>query len=234
MPSKSQTSGLYKPLTTQKSIGSRSSQKSQIQHIILTLIDSGLAVFHQAFSNEIIEPDLFSALATATSLRKKLHGDFEKISDNQIFQVEHYTANMCYGRYLAGIVLSDAPLEAKPMVRIKKFIMTFEDEYEFLLINWHGDISFFDQDWASTLLDQYLSPLELIYRLHSDAMNRSENGRQIRIILLIKRFVGKSDFNLEALARLIIEELQIPENHAESFLSNLEKQGIIIPRDNPI
>lgn len=233
MPTRNQISGKFRVLRAYKKIEDRSSQNLEIRHVILTLIDSGLALFHQTFSNEIIDPNLFSALVTAISLGRRVNNDSEEECKNETFEVDRHNANICYGKYLAGIAISDTPLDSKLMTRLKKFIKAFEIEYEFLLVNWHGDISFFDQEWASTMLSQYLYPSELMYRLHTDAMNRSDNGRQIRGILLIRRFVGKSDFELSSLQRLIMKELQVPEGDADEFLTNLEVQGIIIPTASP-
>ncbi|MHA1576165.1 MAG: hypothetical protein ACTSU3_02275, partial [Candidatus Thorarchaeota archaeon] len=211
MPTRNHVSGMYRPLTAERISRTIESQNPQLRHIILTLIESGLTVFHQTFSDEIIDPDLFSALITAISLGRRMDDGLGDKSENEVFEVERQKANLCYGKHLAGIAISETPLDTEFMTRLKEFINTFETEYEFLLVNWHGDITFFDQQWASTLLISYLSPPERVYRLHADAMRNSENGRQVRVILLIKRFVGDSKFNIDVLQRLIIEELQVPE-----------------------
>ena len=53
---------------------SESSDLHQVQHIIISLSSSGLALFHKSFSGKEIEPDLFSALLTALSLMTKIVG----------------------------------------------------------------------------------------------------------------------------------------------------------------
>jgi hypothetical protein len=114
------------------------------------------------------------------------------------------------------------------MVNLKKFITAYEDEYGFLLTTWDGDRSFFDHEWAEIQLEEYLSPKDTLYRLHEQPLSLSENARQFRLILLVRRFVGSDSFSPGTLRDLLMRELDVPNYIASDFLSMLEDKGIIL------
>jgi len=205
----------------------------QIQHIIISLSSSGLSLFHKSFSGEI-EPDLFSALLTATSLLMRNDGSKSLTGEYETYQVDEKTATICQGTYLAGIMISDvdAPVAKDLMQRLERFISAFEEEYGFLLNNWHGDRTFFDQDWANYQLMECMVSDSSNFRLNKKAMDMLNNARQIRLVLLIKRFAGENAFSLESVSDLLLKELIIPKKEAMEFLSELEANGIIVSSSN--
>ncbi len=205
----------------------KSSDLHQIQHIIVSLSSSGLSLFHKSFSGEI-EPDLFSALLTATSLLMKDDGSGPLTGKYETYQVDEKTATICQGIYLAGMLISEAPVAKELMERLERFITTFEEEYGFLLNNWHGDRTFFDQDWANYQLMECMVSSSANYRLNVKAMDMLSNARQIRLVLLIKRFAGENTFSLESVSDLLVDKLIIPKQEALEFLSELETNGIIV------
>ncbi|MDF1539880.1 MAG: hypothetical protein P1Q69_13350 [Candidatus Thorarchaeota archaeon] len=212
---------------TTSTADAKSSDLHQIQHIIVSLSSSGLSLFHKSFSGEI-EPDLFSALLTATSLLMRDDGSNPLTGKYEIYQVDEKTATICQGIYLAGILISDAPVANHLVQRLEKFITAFEEEYGFLLNNWHGDRTFFDQDWANYQLMECMVSESSSYRLNMKAMEILKNARQIRLVLIIKRFAGESAFSLESVSDLLVQKLIIPKQDAMEFLSELEANGIIM------
>lgn len=197
-------------------------------HVILSLIESGLAIFHQSFSDREIEPDLFSALLTAFTLSKRFQDLDKTPAEYETFHIDDNVAKMCYGRYLAGIVVSDEEVDDVIMDRLEKFITVFEDEYEFLLKNWHGDRTFFDQEWTAVQLREFLFEEGAAYRLHTDAMALTMNARQIRLVLLIQRFAGEGNFSRDELTSIMVQKLQVTEEDIQEFLVDLETHGIIV------
>lgn len=204
-----------------------------IQHIIISLSNSGLSLFHMSFSGEI-EPDLFSALLTATSLLMKDDGSKSLTGEYETYQVDEKTGTICQGTYLAGIMISDvdAPVANELMQRLERFISAFEEEYGFLLSNWHGDCTFFDQDWANYQLMECMVSDSTNYRLNKKVKDMLSNARQIRLVLLIKRFAGENAFSLESVSDLLVKELIIAKQEAMEFLSELETNGIIVSTSN--
>lgn len=208
-----------------------SSDLRQIQHIIVSLSSSGLSLFHKAFSGEI-EPDLFSALLTATSLLMRDDGTKSLVGEYETYQVDEKVATICQGTYLAGIMISDIPVPRNLMQRLEKFISTFEGEYGFLLNNWHGDRTFFDHDWANYQLMECMVSDSEQYILSRKATEKLSNARQIRLVLLIKRFAGENAFSLERVSDLLVDELIIPKQDAMKFLSEMISDGIIESPEN--
>ncbi len=199
-----------------------------VQHIIVSLIESGLSIFYKPFVKEEIDPDLFSAILTVYALVEEVHGSQGVNADHETYPIEDHTANICYGDYLAGIAVASGPVEDQFMVKLKKFITAYENEYGFVLTTWDGDRSFFDHEWADIQLQEYLSPKETMYRLHERPLSLSENARQFRLILLVRRFVGSDSFSPDTLKDLLMRELDIPEYIANDFLSMMEDKGIIL------
>ncbi|MHA2423453.1 MAG: hypothetical protein ACXAEF_01615 [Candidatus Thorarchaeota archaeon] len=205
----------------------KSSDLQQIQHIIISLSSSGLSLFHKSFSGEI-EPDLFSALLTATSLLMRDDGSSSLAGQYESYEIDDKTATICQGTYLAGMLISDKPIVNEIVQRLERFITAFEEEYGFLLKNWHGDRTFFDQDWADYQLMECMIAQESNYSLSSTAMRNLDNARQIRLVLLIKRFAGSNTFSIESVSDLLVNELDIPKEKAMEYLEDLQNKGIII------
>jgi len=204
----------------------RFSDLHQIQHIIISLSSSGLSLFHKSFFGSI-EPDLFSALLTATSLLMRDDGSHSLIGQYEIYEVGDKIATICQGSYLAGILISDKPVMKEIVQRLERFIMAFEDEYGFLLQNWHGDRTFFDQDWADYQLMECMVGERVVYTLSTTAMQDLDNARQIRLVLLIKRFAGDNTFSIESVCDLLVTELDINKDDALEYLVDLQNKGII-------
>lgn len=201
----------------------------KVQQVIVCLIDSGLSIIHQSFEATSIDPDLFSALLTAHALMRRGEKYTGESLEPETYEIDEQVATMCYGRFLAGIAISDGPTDEKTMSRLMEFVQEFEDEYEYLLRNWSGDRTFFDQEWALRQLRDALMAIETDYRLHERAMSMTTNARQFRVVLLIRRFAGNEGFNMEALESLLIRELDVPQQHAQDYLSDLEVGGLIVP-----
>jgi len=199
-----------------------------VQHIILSLLDSGLSIFHHSFIDEEIDPDLFSALITATSMQQKFSSNSNERALQEQYQIEKYVAHVCHGEYLAGIIVTASAVGTEIFDRFMKFLALFEEEYKFLLRNWYGDRTFFDQSWALDQLESSLfSPLEG-YQLVSDAMEQAANARQLRLILLIQRYKHSDTFSKNHLIQLIGDDLQIQESTAERYVEELKDAGIIV------
>ncbi|MHA1905720.1 MAG: hypothetical protein ACW98Y_00335 [Candidatus Thorarchaeota archaeon] len=205
----------------------KSSDLHQIQHIIVSLSSSGLSLFHKSFSGEI-EPDLFSALLTATSLLMRDDGSHTLVGQYESYKVDDKIATICQGTYLAGMLISEAPVVDEIVQRLERFITTFEEEYGFLLKNWHGDRTFFDQDWADYQLMECMVAQESNYILSPTAMTSLDNARQFRLVLLIKRFAGGNAFSIESVSDLLVRELIIPKEKVMEFLTDLQNKGVII------
>jgi hypothetical protein len=199
-----------------------------VQHIIVSLIESGLSIYYKPFVEEEIDPDLFSAILTVYSLVEEVHGGQGLNLDHETYPVEDHIASICYGDRLAGIAVASGPVEDQFMVKLKKFITAYENEYGFVLTTWDGDRSFFDHEWADIQLQEYLSPKETMYKLHERPLSLSENARQFRLILLVRRFVGSDSFSPTTLRNLLMRELDITDYIANDFLSMLEDKGIIL------
>ena len=199
-----------------------------VTHIIVSLIESGLSIFYKPFTDNEIDPDLFSAVLTAYSIIEDVHGSQGLDLDHETYAVEDQVAHICHGNYLAGIAVSSGPVERQFMVKLKKFITAYENEYGFLLTTWDGDRSFFDHEWADIQLEEYLNPKASRYRLHERPLSLSSNARQFRLILLVRRFVGSDPFSLNTLKNLLMRELDVPEYIASDYLSDLENKGIIM------
>ncbi|MFW9932183.1 MAG: hypothetical protein ACFFDR_05950, partial [Candidatus Thorarchaeota archaeon] len=117
-------------------IGKDKQKQKEIQHVIVSLLESGLSIFHHSFVNEKIDPDLFSALITATSMQQKFSSTSTDRVLQEQFQIERYTANVCHGEYLAGIVVTSSTVNPEILNRFLKFLALFEEEYKFLIRNW--------------------------------------------------------------------------------------------------
>ncbi|MFW9890267.1 MAG: hypothetical protein ACFFER_18945 [Candidatus Thorarchaeota archaeon] len=199
-----------------------------VQHIIVSLIESGLSIYYKSFVAGEIDPDLFSALLTAYSFVEELHGGQSLNTDHETYAVDEHVAHICYGDYLAGIAVARGDVEDQFMVKLKNFITAYENEYGFLLTTWDGDRSFFDHEWAEIQLREYINPRETKYRLHESPLSLSTNAQQFRLILLVRRFVGSDSFNPTILKELFMRELDVTEYTANDFLTMLENRGIIL------
>ncbi len=197
--------------------------------MIVSVIQSGLSIFHETFSLTPIDPDLFSALLTAIFFAKRAQEPYYTERDYETYDIDHHTVHICYGEYLAGIAVSDGPVEDLFMKRLKGFVIAYESEYGLLLTNWDGDRSFFDHEWASRQLREHLGPAQTLYRLHEQGMERTTSARQIRLVLLIRRFAGSESFSLESMNELLTENLIITKESASEYLQDLEQLGIIVP-----
>ncbi len=205
----------------------RKHEQREIDHVIVSLLDSGLSIFHHSFVQEEIDPDLFSALITATSMQQKFSSESTERVLQERFQIENYTANVCHGEYLAGIMVASSSVPQEVLTRFLKFLASFEEEYKFLLRNWHGDRTFFDQSWALDQLMQNLAESGQGLQLQADAMQKAESAIHIRLTLLIKRHEQEHVFSKEHLLSLLSEELQIPNSQAISHINDLVNLGII-------
>jgi hypothetical protein len=199
-----------------------------VQHIIVSLVESGLSIFYKSFVEEIIDPDLFSAVLTAYSCIEEVHGSQGLDLDHETYVIDDHVTHICYGKYLAGIAVASGAVEDGYMNKLKNFITAYENEYGFLLTTWDGDRSFFDHEWASIQLREYLNPKETMYRLHERPLSLSSNARQFRLILLVRRFVGSDLFSLDTLRELLIRELVVYDHIANDFLVELANEGIIL------
>lgn len=199
-----------------------------VQHIIVSLIESGLSIYYKSFVAGEIDPDLFSALLTAYSFVEELHGGQGLNTDHEIYPVDEHVAHICYGDYLAGIAVARGDIEDQFMVKLKNFITAYENEYGFLLTTWDGDRSFFDHEWADIQLREYINPKETKYKLHESPLSLSSNARQFRLILLVRRFVGSDPFSPTILKEILMRELDVTEYAANDFLAMLENKGIIL------
>ncbi|MFX1416749.1 MAG: hypothetical protein ACFFC0_08040 [Promethearchaeota archaeon] len=202
---------------------------ARVKDVIVSVIQSGLSIFHEAFSPSPIDPDLFSALLTAIFFAKRAQEPFYSERDYETHDIDHHTVHICYGNYLAGIAVADGPVEDIFMKRLKGFVIAYENEYGLLLTNWDGDRSFFDHEWASRELRDHLGPTETMYRLHERAMEQTTSARQIRLVLLIRRFASADHFKLETVRGLLTENLVISEESASEFLTELVQLGMIVP-----
>ncbi len=198
-------------------------------HVIVSLLDSGLSIFHHSYTDQEIDPDLFSALVTATSLTDKVRRGNQAQDMHEVFEVEEYTAHMCHGEYLAGIIVSSRPVQDTTIRRFVKFLSSFEEEYAFIIKNWHGDRTFFDQGWALNQLEAALNETEERYGLSEDAMGLTTNARQIRLVLLIQRYGNEREFDMPSIQGAIESTLQVSSSVAKEYLSELEAVGIVIP-----
>lgn len=199
-----------------------------VQHIIVSLIESGLSIFYKSFVASEIDPDLFSAVLTAYSFIQEMHGGQGVNMDHETYIVEDQVAHICYGSYLAGIAVARGAIEDQFMVKLRKFITAYENEYGFLLSTWDGDRSFFDHEWADIQLKEYINPKETRYKLHERPLSLSSNAQQFRLILLVRRFVGSDSFSPDTLRNLLMRELDVTEYIANDFLAMLENKGIIL------
>ncbi|MHA2141713.1 MAG: hypothetical protein ACXADC_13040 [Candidatus Thorarchaeota archaeon] len=199
-----------------------------VQHIIVSLIESGLSIFYKSFVEAIIDPDLFSAVLTAYSFVEEVHGSQGLNLDHETYVIDDQFAHICYGNYLAGIAVASGAVEDGYMAKLKNFITAYEDEYGFLLTTWDGDRSFFDHEWAIIQLREYLNPKEILYRLHEKPLSLSSTARQLRLILLVRRFVGSNSFSLDTLRDLLVRELDVYDYIANEFLTELANKGIIL------
>jgi hypothetical protein len=198
-------------------------------HVIVSLLDSGLSIFHHSYTDKEIDPDLFSALVTATSLTDKVRRGSQAQDMHEVFEVEEYTAHLCHGEYLAGIIVSARPVQDTTIRRFVRFLASFEEEYAFIIKNWHGDRTFFDQGWALNQLEASLNGMEENYRLSEDAMDLTRNARQIRLVLLVQRHGNMGEFNMSTIQGAIESTLQVPSSVAKEYLSELEAAGIVTP-----
>jgi hypothetical protein len=197
--------------------------------VIVSVIQSGLSIFHETFSPTPIDPDLFSALLTAIFFAKRFQEPYYSERDYETHDIDHHTVHICYGNYLAGIAVADGPVEDVFMKRLKGFVTAYENEYGLLLTNWDGDRSFFDHEWASRELRDHLGPTQILYRLHDRAMEQTTSARQIRLVLLIRRFASTEHFKLETVRNLLTENLVITEESAGEFLDELVQLGMLVP-----
>lgn len=198
-------------------------------HVIVSLLDSGLSIFHHSYADTEIDPDLFSALVTATSLTDKVRRGSQVQDMHEVFEVEEYTAHMCHGEYLAGIIVSARPVQDTTIRRFAKFLSSFEEEYAFIIKNWHGDRTFFDQGWALNQLEASFNETEEKYRLSEHAFGLMTNARQIRLGLLIQRYGNEGEFDMPSIQEVIESILQVSSDTAKEYLSELEAAGIVIP-----
>jgi hypothetical protein len=185
------------------------------------MLDSGLSIYHHSFVAEDIEPDLFSALITASSMQMKLETAPEQRILQEQFEVEEYVSQVCYGEYIAGIIVSSDGVSQAILTRFLKFLALFEEEYKFIISKWHGDRSFFDQEWATEQLLEHLRAPKGGMRLSDDAIHKAENAKQIRLVQLIKRHVKKEAFSKDLLIELIEENLLISTSEAETYIDEL-------------
>ncbi len=204
---------------------------SNVSDIILCLSTSGLSILHLSFSNEEIDPDLFSALLTAISIAKSQSELSASSEDAGVFSIDNKTATICYGKYLAGIIIGNDRADDVILIRLKQFIEYFESEYEFILRNWHGEQTFFDYEWASQQLLDFLNGRSesAIYQLQSIALHTLQNARHIRLIQLIQRFAPSGNFNFDEACIHISQKLDIPLQFAVDSIMELEKLGLIAP-----
>lgn len=198
-------------------------------HVIVSLLDSGLSIFHHSYADTEIDPDLFSALVTATSLTDKVRRGSQAQDMHEVFEVEEYTAHMCHGEYLAGIIVSARPVQDITIRRFVDFLSSFEEEYAFIIKNWHGDRTFFDQGWALNQLEASLNETGEKYKLSENAMGLTTNARQIRLVLLVQRYGNEGEFDMPSIQEAIESTLQVPSTAAKEYLSELEAMGIVIP-----
>ncbi len=202
-----------------------------IEHVIVSLLDSGLSIFHHSFVDEEVDPDLFSALITATSVQQKLQSDSNDRILQEQFQIERYTASVCHGEYLAGIIVGSGSVNNEVMNRFLKFLASFEEEYKFILKKaWNGDRSFFDHKWALNQLKENLARPAEGLQLHQNAMQKAENARQIRLVLLLKRYTHGNAVPKNELIQLIGDDLQIHAKQAEDYVNDLVSVGILSER----
>ncbi len=201
-------------------------ETSPVQHIIVSLIESGLSIFYENLYGDSIDPDLFSALFTAASLVRRVEGGSSSVYE--IYHLENQMAHICYGTHLAGIAVSNGPIAETFMGQLKLFVDAYEVAHGILLTNWDGDRSFFDHEWASRLLREYIGTTRILYRLHDQAMERTTNARQIRLVLLIKRHMKSNTIELDSILRCIVDELIIPLETAKILLSELETSGAVL------
>lgn len=202
---------------------------ARVKDVIVSVIQSGLSIFHEPFSPNPIDPDLFSALLTAIFFAKRVQEPYYSERDYETHDIDHHKVHICYGDYLAGIAVADGPVEDMFMKKLKGFVTAYENEYGLLLTNWDGDRSFFDHEWASRQLRDHLGPTQTLYRLHERAMEQTTSARQIRLVLLIRRFASADRFKLETVRDLLTENLIISEESASEYLSELEQHGMIVP-----
>ncbi len=201
---------------------------ARVKDVIVSVIQSGLSIFHESFSADPIDPDLFSALLTAIFFAKRVKGSYQSERAYETHEIDSHLVHICYGDHLAGIAIAEGIVDDRFMRRLKGFVNAYEDEYGLLLTNWDGDRSFFDHEWASRLLKEHISPEKPRYRLHDRAMERSMSGLQIRLVLLIRRFSSQDTFSIDAMSKVLSENLVIPENTTTEYLSELEEHGMIV------
>jgi hypothetical protein len=202
---------------------------ARVKDVIVSVIQSGLSIFHETFSPTPIDPDLFSALLTAIFFAKRFQEPYYSERDYETHEIDHHTVHICYGDYLAGIAVADGPVEDVFMKNLKGFVTAYENEYGLLLTNWDGDRSFFDHEWASRELRDHLGPTQTLYRLHERAMEQTTSARQIRLVLLIRRFASTERFKIETVREMLTENLVISEKSAGEFLDELLQLGILVP-----
>ncbi|MFQ5833308.1 MAG: hypothetical protein ACE5H4_11435 [Candidatus Thorarchaeota archaeon] len=205
-----------------------SSSTARVKDIIVSVIQSGLSIFHESFSTDSIDPDLFSALLTAIFFAKKVKGSHDSELVYESHEIDSHLVHICYGDYLAGIAVAEGAVDDRFMRRLKGFVTTYENEYGLLLTNWDGDRSFFDHEWASRQLKEHISPPRPMYRLYERAMERATSARQIRLVLLIRRSASLDTFSFDSMSKQLSESLVIPEETASEYLLELEQLGMVV------
>lgn len=200
-----------------------------IHSVIISQISSGLSLFNVSLTDEEIEPDLFSALLTATILARSQSNPESDSRQYMTLNIDSLTSTICYGTYLAGIIVSKKSINESIIIRLQRFIKYFEDEFGFILNNWQGDRTFFDHDWASQQLLEFLTSgvQRPKYYLHPTALQLASNARQIRMIQLIRRYAINSLFSIEDISAQIANELDIRIESVINLLFELENNGII-------
>ncbi len=201
----------------------------RIRHIIISLIDSGLSLFYESFSEDPVDPDLFSALFTAITLSNRAESKTDSKSTHDIYDLEDYVIHICYGEQLAGIAIADGIVDNKTMEQLTQFVKVYESEYGLILTNWDGDFSFFDHEWASSQLSEFITFKGITYRLHDNALQRAKNGRHIRIIHLLRRSASTDLYSIEDICKLLVDSFEIQSATALEYVSDLEQHGMIVP-----
>ncbi len=207
---------------------------NDIHSVIISQISSGLSLFNISLTDEDIEPDLFSALLTAIVLARSQSNPEFDCRQHMILKIDDMTSTICYGTYLAGIIISKKNIDDIILLRLQRFIDYFESEFGLILNNWQGDRTFFDHEWASQQLLDFLTAKKqkLEYSIHPKALQLAFNAKQIRMIQLIRRFALGNLFNLEDICAQIAKELDIPLELVVNIFSELEQNGIIQSQKN--
>lgn len=205
---------------------------ANVHSVIISQISSGLSLFNVSLTDEEIEPDLFSALLTAIVLARSQSNPEFHSKQHLTLRIDDMTSTICYGTYLAGIIISKRDIDDIILLRLQRFIEYFETEFEFILNNWQGDRTFFDHEWASQQLLDFLTTKKerTTYSLHPRALRLASNAKQIRMIQLIRRLAINNLFNLEEICTQISKELDIPLEFVIDQFSELEKVNILQPQ----